>query len=192
MGCSKASYNASVRSGRKFFTDFVPCVRNETFSKHRHKFKNLRIALSMRDCAPRSRHAGLPCQEPRRFLAQVPKMRILRTAVGLAFAAAGIAHLRSPASFAHIVPPGFGDPMTDAVLSGVAEICGGIGLLIPATRRFAGIGLLVLLAAVWPANWYMALTAPKFRMLAPAWVLWLRVPLQLPFAYAVWRALRES
>ena len=41
------------------------------------------------------------------------------------------------------------------------------------------IGLIVLLVAVWPANIYMAIAADHFTTVAPAWVIWLRVPLQL-------------
>ena len=44
---------------------------------------------------------------------------------------------------------------------------------------WAALGLIVLLVAVWPANWYMALDAGRFASVAPLWVLWLRVPLQL-------------
>ncbi len=41
-------------------------------------------------------------------------------------------------------------------ISGAAEIAGGLGLLLPATRRAAGLGLFALLIAVFPANVYMA------------------------------------
>jgi len=39
-------------------------------------------------------------------------------------------------------------------ISGVAEILGGAGVLIPWARRFAGWGLIALLVAVFPANIY--------------------------------------
>lgn len=74
-----------------------------------------------------------------------------------------------------------GDPAFDVAISGIAEIAGAIGLLIPATRSFAAAGLFALLVAVWPANWYMALQAHRFAAIAPAWILWLRLPLQLLF-----------
>ena len=94
--------------------------------------------------------------------------------------ATGIMHFAGPAGFRAIVPPQLGHPELLVAISGVAEFAGGLGLLIPATRRAAGIGLIALLVAVWPANWYMALNAHAFATVAPAWVLWLRVPLQLP------------
>lgn len=37
-------------------------------------------------------------------------------------------------------------------LSGMCEIVGAVGLLVPRTRRAAGWGLALLLVAVWPAN----------------------------------------
>ena len=106
---------------------------------------------------------------------------LLRYCVAFAFIAAGIAHLLHPAAFAMIVPPGLGNPMLDVVLSGCAEIAGGVGILLAWSRRAAGIGLALLLLAVWPANWYMAIHADRFVHLVPAWVLWLRLPLQLVF-----------
>jgi uncharacterized membrane protein len=97
----------------------------------------------------------------------------------LLFLVAGSQHLIVPAIFTSIVPPQFGNAAALVAISGVAELAGGIGLLIPATRNAAAIGLIVMLIAVWPANWYMALDAGRFAAVAPAWVLWLRVPLQV-------------
>ena len=74
-------------------------------------------------------------------------------------------------------------------LSGALEIAGGVGLLIPRTRRAAGIGLVVLLIGVWPANLQMLLKAQAEHR--PAWeqaLLWLRLPLQLVLMVWVWRA----
>ncbi len=94
--------------------------------------------------------------------------------------------------FRSIVPPLLGHNDAVVAISGVAELAGGLGLLIPQTRRAAGIGLIALLVAVWPANWYMAFEAAQFAKLAPAWVLWLRVPLQIPLIWWVERASRRG
>jgi uncharacterized membrane protein len=51
-----------------------------------------------------------------------------------------------------MVPPAFGDPRFWVTLTGMAEIAGALGLLVPATRRLAAAGLVVLLIAVFPAN----------------------------------------
>jgi uncharacterized membrane protein len=75
-------------------------------------------------------------------------------------------------------------------LSGGAEILGGIGVLVPRTRRAAGWGLIALLIAVFPANVYTA-----FRNVQPPrrnvdkWVLWVRLPLQaVLIAWTWWTA----
>jgi uncharacterized membrane protein len=109
---------------------------------------------------------------------------VLRTLLpALLFLVSGSQHLINPAIFTSIVPPQLGHAGLLVAISGVAELAGGLGLLIPATRRPAAIGLIVLLVAVWPANIYMALAADRFAAVAPAWVIWLRVPLQL---LAIW------
>ncbi len=95
------------------------------------------------------------------------------------FLTSGTAHLTHPEIFTSIVPPQLGHADLLVAVSGVAELAGGIGLLVPATRSAAAIGLIVLLVAVWPANIYMAIAADHFTTVAPAWVIWLRVPLQL-------------
>lgn len=95
------------------------------------------------------------------------------------FLTSGTGHLTHPEIFTSIVPPQLGHANLLVAISGVAELAGGIGLLIPAKRRAAAIGLIALLIAVWPANIYMAIEAAHFASVAPAWVIWLRVPLQL-------------
>src|SRR5262249_6135864 len=60
------------------------------------------------------------------------------------------------ADLVRMVPPGLGNPGSWVTLAGVAEIAGAIGILIPATRRFAAVGLLLLLLALFPANAYAA------------------------------------
>jgi uncharacterized membrane protein len=108
-----------------------------------------------------------------------------RVAPGLLFISTGIMHFAAAPGFRAIVPPQLGHAELLVTVSGVAEIAGGIGLLVPATRSAAGIGLVALLLAVWPANIYMAFAAKDFANVAPAWVLWLRVPLQVPLIWWV-------
>jgi uncharacterized membrane protein len=111
---------------------------------------------------------------------------VLRTILpALLFITSGTLHFVRPALFTSIVPPAFGHASALVAISGAAELAGGIGLLVPATRNAAGIGLIALLIAVWPANWYMALAAERFADVAPAWVLWLRVPVQIPLIWWV-------
>jgi uncharacterized membrane protein len=69
-----------------------------------------------------------------------------------------------------IMPPYVPYPRTMVLISGVFELLGGIGVLIPVTRRAAGIGLFVLTIAVTPANVYMMQHAEQFN-----WPLWVHV-----------------
>jgi uncharacterized membrane protein len=60
------------------------------------------------------------------------------------------------ADLMRMVPPALGNPGFWVTFTGVAEIAGAIGILIPATRRLAAVGLMLLLVAVLPANVYAA------------------------------------
>jgi uncharacterized membrane protein len=112
--------------------------------------------------------------------------RWLRLGLALLFVSAGLLHFIRPETFLRIVPPVLPAPRLLVLLSGVAEVAGGLGLLLPATRRLAGWGLLALLVAVFPANVYMVGLADELHL--PAWVLWVRLPLQPLLMWAVWRA----
>jgi len=110
---------------------------------------------------------------------------------GVLFVAAGALHFVRPAMYEQIVPPQLGHAGMLVALSGIAEIAGGIGLMIPRTRRAAGFGLIALLVAVWPANIFMAVEAGRFAAVAAAWVLWTRVPLQVALMWWVERVSRQ-
>jgi uncharacterized membrane protein len=108
------------------------------------------------------------------------------------FIAAGVLHFVRPLMFARIVPPFLPWPMALVYVSGVAEILGGLGLLIPALRPWAGLGLIALLVAVFPANVYMAVAPERAGFgIAPVW-LWLRLPLQVLLIAWVWWATRPG
>lgn len=107
--------------------------------------------------------------------------------LGGLFIVTGTLHFVRPGLFDQIVPPG--TPMSArhaTLISGAAEIAGGLGLLHPATRPAARWGLLALLVAVVPANVFMAQHPQRFGL--PAWALWARLPLQPLLMWAVWRA----
>lgn len=101
--------------------------------------------------------------------------------------AVGVLHFVDPVPFTKIVPPGIGDPTLLVLISGFFEIAGGVGLLIPKVRAWAGYGLIALFVAVFPANIYMALNdiAPTGQHL-PAIVLWGRLPFQFVFIALAW------
>ena len=95
-----------------------------------------------------------------------------------AFVGAGAMHFVRPQVFEAIVPPWLPAPGALVATSGVAEVLGGIGLVVPALRPWAGWGLVALLVAVFPANVYMAQEWERFAGLAPRWALLARLPLQ--------------
>lgn len=96
------------------------------------------------------------------------------------FLFAGVCHFVYSQNFASIVPDFFGGAALPLVyITGVLEIAGGIGLLIPTLRRWAGIGLAVLLAFLVAANINMAVKGMELPGLhLPRWVYWLRPFLQ--------------
>jgi uncharacterized membrane protein len=97
------------------------------------------------------------------------------------FIAAGAMHFVIPDAYERIVPPTLPLPHLLVAVSGIAEMLGGIGLLVPVTRRAAAWSLAALLAAVFPANVYTAVAhLPLPGPLGNAWVQWVRLPLQVP------------
>lgn len=110
----------------------------------------------------------------------------LRYALGAGFVFAGILHFVYTPTYARIVPTVFTQPELLVVVSGVCEIAGGIGVLIPRFRKAAGVGLILLLIAIFPSNVYMALRPELFRDIAPPAILIARLPFQALFIVWVW------
>ena len=116
-----------------------------------------------------------------------------RLLLAVFFLVAGILHFVFPNAYIAVMPPWLGWHAALVAISGVAECAGGIGVLMPATRRWAGWGLLALCVAVLPANVQMlidALGAGK-----AAWIIALlvvRLPLQAALMWWIWRATQPS
>jgi uncharacterized membrane protein len=88
-----------------------------------------------------------------------------------------------------MVPKAFPNPRMLVYLTGVLEILGAIGLLVPMTRSLAGICLALLLVAMFPANVSAARKGTQLRGKPPT-PLWIRAPMQLLFVgIALWVAL---
>jgi uncharacterized membrane protein len=79
-------------------------------------------------------------------------------AVGLAamFVVTGIAHFAPPMrrDLIAIVPPGLPAPGLLVTVTGLLELLGAAGLLLPATRAAAAVCLVLLMLAMFPANVY--------------------------------------
>jgi uncharacterized membrane protein len=108
-------------------------------------------------------------------------MTIGRALLAAFFIVAGIMHFVVPDAYVRIVPPALPMPYLLIVLSGIAEILGGCGLILPFTRRAAAWGLILLLVAVFPANIYTAVSHVSFPgIFGQSWMQWLRLPVQIP------------
>jgi uncharacterized membrane protein len=113
-----------------------------------------------------------------------------RRLLGTFFIAAGVNHFAIPRPYRMIVPPSLQDHAPAVVAaSGVAEILGGAGVLFGPTRRLAGVWLIAVLAAVFPANLYMAREPTHFPRF-PRWALYARLPMQPLMMVWAWRATR--
>jgi uncharacterized membrane protein len=90
-----------------------------------------------------------------------------------------------------MVPAMFPQPAALVYFTGTLEFMGAAGLLLPRFRSLAGICLIVLLIALFPANVNAAL---KGATLAgkPATPLWLRTPMQLLFIGLLWWSTRPG
>ena len=120
-----------------------------------------------------------------RLSSRVEKTRtFLRWLAAVFYIVAGIGHFVRPEMYLKIMPPFFPAPALLVLISGVAEVAGGLGLLIRPVRSAAGWGLIALLIAIFPANIYM-LQHPDLFQIAP-WILWTRLPLQIVFIAWVW------
>lgn len=106
------------------------------------------------------------------------------TLLGGFFLLAGVMHFVTPGFYLAMMPPWLPAHGMLVAVSGVAEILGGVGVMTARWRRAAGIGLLVLLVAVFPANIQLLLDARAAG--EPTGLLWLRLPLQPVFIWWVW------
>jgi uncharacterized membrane protein len=101
------------------------------------------------------------------------------------FLVSGAVHFAVPQFYVRIMPPYLPWHLQLVYLSGLCEMLGGLGLLVPATRHAAAWGLVALLIAVFPANLYMVTDHVRFATV-PLWAAWLRLPLQLPLIWWAW------
>jgi uncharacterized membrane protein len=98
-----------------------------------------------------------------------------------AFLVSGTFHLIAPDQFMPLLPDWTPYPLVLVYLSGIAELLAAIGLI--AKLRWAPIFTSLVLLAVWPANWWVAIEATNNAEIATAVIAWLRLPLQLPLIY---------
>jgi len=84
-----------------------------------------------------------------------------------------------------MVPSWVPRPETMVFFTGLCEIAGAMGLLLPKTRSAAAVALIAFLVAVFPANVHAAQAGVTLRG-KPSTPLWLRAPMQLLFILLIW------
>lgn len=110
------------------------------------------------------------------------------TRIGLAamLCFTAVAHFNSMrADLVAMVPPAVPFPDLMVTITGICEILGAIGLLVPQTRRIAAWALIAFLVAVLPANIHAAQAGLTMRG-APVTPLIPRVALQALFIFLIW------
>jgi uncharacterized membrane protein len=115
-----------------------------------------------------------------------------RWLLALFYFIAGVAHLRSPEGFLAITPHWVPFPHEIVAFTGIAEILGAIGLLIPRAfigwaRPAAGIGLALYALCVWPANFNHALNNIAMNGETLSW--WYHGPRLAAQPLIIWLAL---
>jgi uncharacterized membrane protein len=105
------------------------------------------------------------------------------------FIQVGIMHLTRPEDLVYMIEAFMPYPYEVIILSGVAEIVLALGLLWQRTRKPAGWLLMAQLAAMFPANIYVAvmeLPAPSGLPASP-WYTWTRLLFQPVYIWWIWK-----
>jgi uncharacterized membrane protein len=114
----------------------------------------------------------------------------MRLGMALALWFAGTDHLLTTERYLPMMPPALPAPVALVLFTGLCEIAGGLGLLLPQTRKLAGIMLAMYFVGVFPANVLNAVAGLNVDGVPSAtWYLWARLLLQPLF---VWWALKAS
>ena len=93
----------------------------------------------------------------RRFRSLPPRVgTVVRLVAAAPLVASGLLHLARPALFVPLLPPLFPPQPWIIVATGIPELLGAAGLLLPQSRRTASVCLAVLMIAIFPANIHIA------------------------------------
>jgi uncharacterized membrane protein len=110
----------------------------------------------------------------------------VRIGLAVMFCFTAVAHFNSMrGDMIAMVPPFVPAPAFMVTFTGVCEVLGAIGLLVPRTRRLAALALIVMLIVILPANIYAAQAGVALRGAAPTPMI-PRIVLQLIFIGLLW------
>lgn len=112
---------------------------------------------------------------------------VLRWLLAVVYVGFGFVHLRVAPVLLPLVPDWVPDPLAMIKFTGLCEIVGGLALLVPPTRRIAGIMLALYAVCVYPANLHHALDHVIVRGMPNSW--WYHAPRLAFQPVFVWWAL---
>ena len=102
----------------------------------------------------------------------------------------GVLHLWRPRVYRGLIPTVLGEPDPWVLGSGLAELACAAALVVPRTRRAAGLASAGLLVGVFPGNVTMAVRSRRGTRRAV--VAWARLPLQVPLVAWAWSVARGA
>jgi uncharacterized membrane protein len=123
---------------------------------------------------------------------QPPRQETSRWILAGSMITVGVLHFARSSQFVQIVPLALPHPLLLVYISGIFEIIGGVGLLIPRVSDAAAWGLIILFVAVFPANINQAVNHIAIEGVPDNPTLyWLRLPLQAVLIAWAWRYTRK-
>ena len=118
---------------------------------------------------------------------RLPIRSIARLLLAASLVVAGVAHFAMPQTYLPLMPEVLPAKRFWIYFTGVAEIAGGIGLLVPRLRRAATIGIVLMLVGfLWVHVDLLFRPATFGGEPIPRWILWARVPLQFVLIAWTW------
>ena len=94
----------------------------------------------------------------------------MRWVLVLFYLAAGYVHLAMPNTFMPVMPDWVPAPYQVILFTGICEVAGAIGLVVPPTRWLAGLMLALYAIAVFPVNIKHAIYGPAIPGIANMWL----------------------
>ena len=111
----------------------------------------------------------------------------IRRLLVLFYAIAGMFHLVAPARFLPIMPDWVPEPRAVILFTGVCELSGALGLMLPPLRWWSGVMLALYAVCVFPANLHHAFGSVEVPGLPSSW--WYHGPRLALQPVLVWAAL---
>ncbi len=96
---------------------------------------------------------------------------------------AGVNHFRAPSFYVKIMPTWIPNHKLMVMLSGIAEIVLGAFLLVPQTQSLAAWGIILMLIVFFSVHIFMIQNRNTLFKDKPAWILYLRLPMQFVLIY---------